>query len=163
VSVDDSLLATVEAFLYREARLLDEGEFEAWRQLFAEDGLYWIPGEPGQSEPATTVSILREDKAMLEMRVRRLGHSRAFALEPRPRTVHSLGNIEIVDATDAVGLCHVASALTVHEYRAGERALRAARCQHRLRRADGDFRIVLKRVDLIDCDAVHDRVISIPL
>jgi len=93
VSADDSLLAAVEAFLYREARLLDEGEFEAWRQLFAEDGLYWIPGEPGQSDPATTVSILREDKAMLEMRVRRLGHPRAFALEPRPRTVHSLGNV----------------------------------------------------------------------
>ncbi|HUT50545.1 MAG TPA: aromatic-ring-hydroxylating dioxygenase subunit beta [Alphaproteobacteria bacterium] len=158
-----ALLRAVDAFLYREARLLDAGAFEDWRGLFAEDGVYWIPSEPGQSDPVTTVSILREDKALLAMRVRRLGHPRAFALEPRPRTVHSVTNVEMIDLSDANGLCHVASALTVHEYRAGDRAVRAARCEHRLRPAGDSFRIVLKRVDLIDCDAVHDTVISIPL
>lgn len=158
-----ALLRAVEAFLYREARLLDAGAFEDWRGLFAEDGLYWIPSEPGQSDPKTTVSILREDKAMLAMRVRRLGHPRAYILEPRPRTVHAVNNVEIVEPADADRLCRVASALTVHEYRTGDRAVRAARCEHRLRPAGDSFHIVLKRVDLIDCDAVHDTVISIPL
>ena len=158
-----ALLRSVERFLYLEARLLDAGAFEDWRELFADDGLYWIPSEPGQSDPTTTVSILREDKAMLAMRVRRLGHPRAFALEPRPRTLHAVGNIEITEPSDAGRLCRVASALTVHEYRAGDRALRAARCEYRLRPAGESFLIVLKRVELIDCDAVHDTVISIPL
>jgi len=163
VTDDAALLRAVEAFLFREARLLDSGAFEDWRGLFAEDGLYWIPSEPGQSDPTTTVSILREDKAMLAMRVRRLGHPRAYVLEPRPRTVHSVSNIEIVDPSDADGLCRVVSALTVHEYRAGDRTVRAARCELRLRPTGDSYLIVLKRVDLIDCDAVHDTVISIPL
>jgi len=161
--VTSSVNSTVEQFLYREARLLDTGEYEAWRALFAEDGLYWIPSQPAQSDAATTVSIVHEDKAMLAMRVRRLAHPRAYSIDPAPRSVHVVSNIEIVEQLDGEGLCHVASALAVHEYRTGDRTTRAARCEHRLRPAGDDYRIVLKRVDLIDCDAVHDAVISIPL
>ena len=153
----------VERFLYREARLLDAREFEDWRQLFADDGVYWIPAERGQIDTATTVSLLREDKAHLAMRVERLTHARAFAVDPPPRTVHQVTNVEIVEPSDADGLCRVASALVVQEYRAGTRTVRAATCEHRLRPHDDGFRIVLKRVALIDCDGVHDSVISIPL
>ena len=41
----------LEAFVLREARLLDERRYAAWLELFADDGVYWIPTRPGQSSP----------------------------------------------------------------------------------------------------------------
>ena len=35
--------AEIEQFLYREARLLDTQQFEAWLDLFTEDACYWVP------------------------------------------------------------------------------------------------------------------------
>ena len=37
--------ADAAAFLYREARLLDERRYDEWLALFTEDGLYWAPTE----------------------------------------------------------------------------------------------------------------------
>ena len=36
-------LAAISAFLYREARHLDDREFEEWLQLYAPDCEYWMP------------------------------------------------------------------------------------------------------------------------
>ena len=41
----------LEAFVLREARLLDERRFADWLALFAEDGVYWVPTLPGQASP----------------------------------------------------------------------------------------------------------------
>ena len=32
-----------EAFLYREALLLDEGDYDAWLDLFTRDAVFWMP------------------------------------------------------------------------------------------------------------------------
>ena len=40
----------IELFLLREAKLLDTGEFEAWLALYAPDGIYWMPSQPGQTD-----------------------------------------------------------------------------------------------------------------
>ncbi len=150
-------LAEVAAFLYCEARLLDEGAFEDWLALFDADGIYWVPAEPGQTDPVGRVSIVYEDRKLLEMRVRRLAHPSAWSLSPRPRTLHTISNIELIDA----GAGEVGSALVVAEYRDGRRQTFAGRCRHHLRRGGDGLRIVCKRVDLIDCDAVHG-VMSVP-
>jgi 3-phenylpropionate/cinnamic acid dioxygenase small subunit len=41
----------IELFLLREAKLLDTGEFEAWLALYAPQGIYWMPSQPGQMDP----------------------------------------------------------------------------------------------------------------
>jgi benzoate/toluate 1,2-dioxygenase beta subunit len=33
----------IEQFLYREARYLDDREFEKWLQCYADDVVYWMP------------------------------------------------------------------------------------------------------------------------
>jgi len=33
----------VEAFLYREARLMDEHAYDEWLSLWTADALYWVP------------------------------------------------------------------------------------------------------------------------
>src|SRR6476659_4974243 len=84
----------VEAFILREARLLDRGEFEAWLELYAPHGIYWMPSQPGQTDPLNVASIMYEDHAILSIRVQRLLEARALVLTPMPRTTHLVGNIE---------------------------------------------------------------------
>ena len=152
--------AAVEAFLYREARLLDDGRFEDWLALFDEDGLYWIPGLPGQTDRFGAASIVHEDRTVLRMRVRRLSHPRAWSLMPLPRSTHLLGNISVTlaegEAIEAV------AALQVALYRAGDRTRYDGRQTMRLRPDGGDFKIALKRIDLIDCDGVQG-VMPVPI
>ncbi len=34
---------TIEQFLYREARYLDDREFETWLDCYADDVVFWMP------------------------------------------------------------------------------------------------------------------------
>ena len=57
-------------FLEHEARLLDEAKFDDWLALFTADAWYWVPSEPGQADPHETVSLIYDDRRLLETRVR---------------------------------------------------------------------------------------------
>ena len=46
-----ALRPAVEAFLYREARLIDEGQFDEWLTLFTEDAHYWCPSNRDDVDP----------------------------------------------------------------------------------------------------------------
>src|SRR5437868_12561618 len=59
-------------FVVREARLLDEKRFDEWYELFADDGHYWVPANPGQADPHLQNSLAYEDKFLLKLRVERL-------------------------------------------------------------------------------------------
>jgi 3-phenylpropionate/cinnamic acid dioxygenase small subunit len=160
------LKSEAEAFLVEEGRLLDAGRYEEWLALFAEDGFYWIPAAPGQADPLNHLSIFYEDKSVLRMRVRRLSHPRAYSALPAPRTAHLVGSVTAARGAEAGIDCEARSTVMVAEYRAGDkggdRRLWAGQQLHRLRRTPEGLRIVLKRVDLIDCDAAHG-ILAIPI
>src|SRR5438105_1364582 len=78
-----------EQFLVHEARLLDEGKFDDWLALFTADAWYWVPSEPDQLDPQQTVSLIYDDRRLLETRVRRLASPRMYSQEPRSRTSRS--------------------------------------------------------------------------
>jgi benzoate/toluate 1,2-dioxygenase beta subunit len=164
-SPDSGLRSEAEAFLIEEGRLLDAGRYEEWLALFAEDGFYWIPAAPGQADPLNHLSIFYEDKSVLRMRVRRLSHPRVYSALPAPRTAHLVGSVTARRAAEPGVDCECRSALMVAEHRAGQsgdRRLWAGQQLHRLRRTPEGWRIVLKRVDLIDCDAAHG-ILSVPI
>jgi benzoate/toluate 1,2-dioxygenase beta subunit len=153
--MSQELRSEVEAFLIHEARLLDERRFEEWLALFSDDGFYWIPAAPDQSDAETHVSVLHEDRSVLGIRIARLRHPRAYAAAEFPRTAHLIGNLAVEPMSGPDCNCEARSTLFVAEFRRGERRLRAGRCLHRLRRIGADWKIVLKRVDLVDCDAAE--------
>ena len=145
----------LEAFVLREARLLDERRFAAWLELFAEDGIYWVPTLLDQRSPQEALSLFYETRALLAMRVARLERPDMHAQAPASRTVHHVSAIEIT------GDLELRSSLIVGEWRAGESRWFGARVLHRLRREAQGLRIVLKRVDLIDSEAPH-RALTVP-
>lgn len=157
-----ALKAEAEGFLIEEGRLLDGGRFAEWLALFAEDGFYWVPAVPDQSDPFNHISIVYEDKSVLTMRVRRLSHPRAYAALPLPRTAHLIGSVTAAPGAEPGVDLICRSTVMMADYRNGERRLWAGQQLHKLRRAPDGLHIVLKRVDLVDCDAALG-ILSVPI
>jgi benzoate/toluate 1,2-dioxygenase beta subunit len=143
-----------EQFLLHEARLLDEAKFDDWLALFTPDGWYWVPSEPGQANPHDVVSLIYDDRRLLETRVRRLASPRMYSQEPRSRTSRIVANATIEDGDGAA--CIVRSKFLMIEYRRETQRLFAGTAWHRLVQVDGAIRIAWKRVDLVNCDAPLD-------
>src|SRR5678815_1776521 len=96
-AVDIELRSEVEQLLYHEAWLLDRGRLDEWLALFTDDATYWIPLQADQVDPLATSSIVYDDRRLLEVRVRRFQHPRAHARLPAPRTVHQVGNVQVLE------------------------------------------------------------------
>jgi 3-phenylpropionate/cinnamic acid dioxygenase small subunit len=143
--------AECEQFLVHEARLLDEGRFDEWLALFAADAWYWVPSEPNQASPRDTVSLIYDDRRLLETRVRRLASPRIYSQEPRSRTSRIIANATI-EQTEG-NACTVRSKFQLLEYRRETQRIFGGTCLHRLVRGSDGIRIAWKRVDLLNCDA----------
>jgi 3-phenylpropionate/cinnamic acid dioxygenase small subunit len=140
-----------EEFLIHEARLLDEGRFDEWLSLFTADAWYWVPSEPNQASPRDTISLIYDDRRLLETRVRRLASPRIYSQEPRSRTSRIIANVTIDEAQG--NSCTVRSKFQLLEYRRETQRIFGGTCFHRLVRGSDGIQIAWKRVDLVNCDA----------
>jgi benzoate/toluate 1,2-dioxygenase beta subunit len=147
-----------EAFLIHEASLLDDARFDEWLALFTHDARYWVPSEPDQANPHDTVSLMYDDRRLLETRVRRLASPRIYSQEPRSRTTRIVTNARILEA-GADGGCMVRSKFVLVEYRRQQQRLFAGTYVHQLVLLDGAIRIAMKRVNLVNCDAPMDGLV----
>lgn len=97
--------ADICAFLYREARLLDDREFDAWLDCYAEGVEYWMPSwtddDALTTDPQSQISLIYYgNRKGLEDRVYRLKTERSSASTPEARTSHFIANIEVLDQRD---------------------------------------------------------------
>ena len=145
-------------FLVHEARLLDEARFDEWLALFTSDATYWVPTEPNQADPLETVSLIYDDRRLLETRIRRLASPRIYSQEPRSRTSRIVANVTIEDDPDPTTTL-VRSKFILIEFRRNEQRPFGGTCLHRLTVIDGNIRIAAKRVDLVNCDAPLDGIV----
>ena len=146
---------SVEQFLYHEARLLDTGQLEAWLELFTEDATYWVPLERDQNNPYETSSIIHDDRTLLALRVKQARHPRAHARLPLARTVHQVSNVLVEDAGPEL---QVQSTLQLVEFRNEKQRVYGALVEHRLRKANGSYKIAHKRVDLVNSEGELDGI-----
>ena len=147
-----ALTFAIEQFLYHEAWLLDSSQMEAWVDLFSEQGVYWIPSSRTQSDMLNEVSIVLEDKALLRVRMQRLGHANAHAVIPMPATVHAVSNVQLInDSARASTELTVRSIVTLREQRNHQSRSLNGYATHTLVQTETGFNIVRKRVDLIQC------------
>jgi 3-phenylpropionate/cinnamic acid dioxygenase small subunit len=150
-------LARCERFLLHEARLLDDGKFDDWLALFTPDAWYWVPSEPDQDNPHDTVSLIYDDRRLLETRVRRLASPRIYSQEPRSRTSRIIANVSIEES--AHDACTVRSKFQLLEYRREAQRVFGGTLFHRLVRGGAGIQIAWKRVDLVNCDAPHEGLV----
>jgi len=89
------------AFLYREARLLDDEQWDDWLQCYHDEAQFWMPSWDDDdklvTDPQTEISLIYyPNRAGLEDRVFRIKTERSSATMPDTRTSHNLSNIEVV-------------------------------------------------------------------
>jgi ethylbenzene dioxygenase subunit beta len=142
--------------------LLDQRRFRDWMGLFTEDGSYWVPAVPEQKSPFDQASLFYDDRELMRTRIERLEHPRIHVQTPPSRTAHLIGNILVEQADAAEGEYVVGSTVIMVEYREEAQRLFAGRQRHRLRRDGETFRIVQKRVDLINCDSAFEAM-AVPI
>ncbi|MGY1519437.1 benzoate 1,2-dioxygenase small subunit [Luteimonas sp. A482] len=93
--------AAICAFLYREARLLDERQWDDWLATYAEDASYWMPAwdddDQITEDPQSQISLIYyPDRSGLEDRIFRIKTERSSASMPEPRTSHGVHNVEVL-------------------------------------------------------------------
>jgi 3-phenylpropionate/cinnamic acid dioxygenase small subunit len=150
-------LSECEQFLINEARLLDEARFDDWLALFTPDAWYWVPAEPGQQSPRDTISLMYDDRRLIETRVRRLASPRIYSQEPRSRTSRIVANVTVEE--NATNACTVRSKFQLLEYRRETQRIFGGTYLHGLVRGSHHIQIAWKRVDLVNCDAPHEGLV----
>lgn len=96
-------LETVRTFLYKEARLLDDRQFDEWLQCYHPDSEFWMPAwdvdDRLTEDPQNEISLIYYDnRGGIEDRVFRIKTDRSSATSlPEPRTGHNITDIEIVE------------------------------------------------------------------
>lgn len=145
--------AQLTAFVVREARLLDERKFDQWYDLFADDGIYWVPLTPGQTDPILQTSLAYEDKLLLKIRIDRLASPHAYSQQPPSRGHHVLQMPEVELRDAAANRYVVRTPFLYTESQGDEQRQFAATAWHTLRWADARLWLVQKRVDLLNSDA----------
>lgn len=96
-------LEDARQFLYREARYLDDRDWDAWLALYADDAEFWMPSwdddDKLTEDPQTEISLIwYGNKGGLEDRVFRIRTERSSATSlPEPRTSHNISNVEILE------------------------------------------------------------------
>jgi 3-phenylpropionate/cinnamic acid dioxygenase small subunit len=151
-----------ELFLIHEARLLDDREFEAWMELFTEDGLYWVPSTQGEPDPYNQASLFFDDRKLMKTRIERLRHPRIHIQTPPSRCNHMISNVIVEEADEAAGNYLISSSMMMGEYRLDVQRFFMGRQFHRLVREGDSFRIILKRVNLINCDTAFEAM-AVPI
>ena len=140
---------TPQEFVLHEARLVDEQRFDEWLELFAEDGRYWVPlAGAAQEEGAAYNALADEDRLLLSLRVERLKNPKAHSQHPRSRCQHVLqASLQVAGDADA---CELRTPFLYVESRGARQLVLAGSATHRLVRVGDQWRIRLKRVDLLD-------------
>ena len=92
-------LEQVRQFLYYEARLLDDRQWDAWLNCYSPKVVFWMPAwgddDKTTGDPQREISLIYyPNRDGLEDRVYRIKTERSGASTPEPRTTHMISNIE---------------------------------------------------------------------
>lgn len=111
------------AFLYREARLLDDREWDQWLELYDPNVEYWMPAwddddRPTQDPQSQISLIYYPNRNGLEDRVFRIKTERSSASLPETRINHMITNVEVLaERSDGIDVRYNFHTLS-HRYKA---------------------------------------------
>jgi len=143
-------IRTIEAFLYREARLADAHDYDGWEALWTDDAIYWVPVDGEGRDPLTTMSIIYDNRNRIGTRLNQLRTGKRYSQAPRSDLCRVIGNVEVLGAEgeDTV----VTATFILHESREGKAEVFAGRTTYRLREVAGELRLAAKKVVLVGND-----------
>lgn len=141
----------IEAFLVREARLMDEHRYDEWMELWEDDLVYWVPCNEDEINPGRHVSLIYDGRESLTERIWRLKGKQAHAQRPKSKLQRVVSNVVL--ERDEGGEVVVSSAFVLGEVRNAVQTVYLGRNVHTLSRRDGALRMKQKKVMLLNNDA----------
>jgi len=153
-----NLQQRVQEFLFYQSELLDKQLWQAYVDLFAQDGVYWMPVTADQTEWLDSPSIFAEDKHMMQVRLERITHPNAWSQAAEWHFSHVVSNVVIESATDDE--VQARARFQVVEVRRDTIRHFAGTYRYTLVADGQDFKIKLQRVDLMNGQAPFDYVIQ---
>lgn len=161
LTVDPETAELIRQFIYREARFLDDWDFEAWLECYHPDATFWMPAwdvdDTLTTDPENEISLIwYPDRSGLEDRVFRIRTDRSAATSlPEPRTEHNIGGVEFL-ARDGSRI-DVRFSWTTHYYRYQSTLTYYGHSFYTIDLAAGSPRILAKKVVLKN-DTVHQLI-----
>jgi 3-phenylpropionate/cinnamic acid dioxygenase small subunit len=148
-------LKQAAAFVFKEARHLDKGEWSAWVTMYREDAVYWLPAWRDEYEttadPQTEVSLIFHNTRLgLEERIARIESRKSITALPLPRTLHQISNVELHAVSSAHIEIESTFAVNVYDPRTAKEHTRFGRYEHRISREQETWRIAKKKIILIN-------------
>jgi 3-phenylpropionate/cinnamic acid dioxygenase small subunit len=141
----------VEDFIFHEAELADEHQFDEWFALWTEDALYWAPANSADIEPRQHISIIYEDIDKIETRLFRLKGRRAHAQQPRSRLTRVVSNIRIKSGVHSNELIVTAN-FVIGDVRLNRQEVWIGTVHYVLRRCEGVLKMAQKKIVLLGND-----------
>jgi 3-phenylpropionate/cinnamic acid dioxygenase small subunit len=150
----------IEQFLYAQSELLDSKKWQDWIDLFAPDGIYWMPPAPEYKTWDGQPAIFAEDKNLMTVRMNRVLHPDAWSQRPLWETNHVVSNVSILN-TDKNGDVEVRSRFHMMELRRDDVRHFAGSYLHSLKKTKSGYAIKLQRVDMTNAQAAYDYVLQV--
>jgi 3-phenylpropionate/cinnamic acid dioxygenase small subunit len=149
----------VAQFLYRQADLLDSKRWQEWIDLFADDGVYWMPPDASYKTWEGMPAIFAEDKNLMNVRMKRVLHPDAWSQRPLWETNHVVSNIII--EKELKNEIVVRSRFHMMELRRDDVRHFAGAYMHHLTKTKHGYSIKLQRVDMTNAQAAYDYVLQV--
>lgn len=158
--MNTQLLTEAAAFIWLEADLLDNEQYQDWLQLWNPAGLYIIPIDPKATDFANTLNYAYDNAHMRELRVQRLIGGESISTSPEPRTIRNISRFRILDDDGLHVTVRCAQFLT--DFRKENEHHYSANLTYMLERQADGFRIEQKLVRFINSDDVLQTIGYIP-
>ncbi len=152
-TLSTELRAALLMFVTHEARLADESEYQAWQDLWAEDGVYWVPRNDGDYSPDKQVSHLYDNYRRIQTRVAQLKTGFRYSQVPVSRMRRLMSNHEYFAEADgrfrveANFFLPEFSVQAVHDFR-----LWSGRVTYVVSERGDSYQMHLKKVVLVNAD-----------
>jgi benzoate/toluate 1,2-dioxygenase beta subunit len=135
----------------REARVLDQMDYESWLKLYVPECIYWAPSTPQRGDPRREIAVMFDDRRRLEDRIYRLRTGYAWSQAPQSRTVRLITNVETFTCGQADERM-VRANFQINEFWDGEMRLLAGWSGHHFVKQGGAWMIAAKQINLLECD-----------
>lgn len=155
VDVDEAIFRRVEKFLLREARLLDDEQWDAWLALMTPDIHYWMPAvenrrradKLGAWEPGRG-AFFDDNHRDLSLRVARFKQPSAWAEDPPTRHIHVVANFEVFEGEQPREYIVHSTFVNYRSRGEADNDMLIGRREDVLREVDGQLRIARRVVKI---------------
>jgi 3-phenylpropionate/cinnamic acid dioxygenase small subunit len=170
-NIERDLITEVEQFYYREARILDQRQYNQWLALVTEDISYRMPSrhipqaDPKQRGQEAYLSVERElsqgtepplrdeNYLILSVRVMRAFKQNSWTDNPPARTRRFISNVEVMPSAQADSLECYSNIMINYSRHQQDNYLFSAQRRDTLRRVDGTLKIAAREI-IIDWNVI---------